>query len=71
MTQKEDRYQLRCKIANYCCRKSRTHSDVAKKFNMSGISAGAYLKFLTWDNILEYDHDAKRFIRIKGAQVSK
>jgi hypothetical protein len=61
LTQKQ-RQQLRIKIAAYC-RKPRTHSDVAERFLISGISAAAFLSWLNLKGICKHHPENGTFKR--------
>ena len=57
----KQRAALRPKILSFCLRKPRTHREVSDKFQISGISAAA---FLTSMRELEYDPKTKKYGKV-------
>lgn len=54
------RQEIRKQLTRFL-RKPKTRDQVADKFSISGISAGAFLKFLMWNQGCQFDPETKTY----------
>ena len=58
---------MRRRIAQFCAKRSRTPKEVGSKFDISGISAGAYLSWLRQRGVVI--RNGKGYSRVPHAKV--